>query len=141
MTRASRWMVAASLFVGVLLPAVGSEARPKPLMFRTAAIVPDPNGHFMCLVRADSASQIDVEARIVGPTGANMVEYGSTFVVSPIGSDDHRYHVEQDAGSTTDETCFCEVSVRGARRSDLRIDVTLESRDATGALVQTTQVP
>jgi hypothetical protein len=110
-------------------------------MVRTVAIVPDPNGHLLCLVRADSAQRIDVLSRIVGPQGTNMVEYGSTFVVSPIGTEDGRYHVEQDAGTTTDERCFCEVSVSGARRNDLKIGVTLESRDATGALLQMTHVP
>ena len=99
------------------------------------------NGHLLCLVRADSAQRIDVLSRIVGPQGTEgMVECGSTFVVSPIGTEDGRYHVEQDAGTTTDERCFCEVSVSGARRNDLKIGVTLESRDATGALLQMTHV-
>ena len=131
----------AVLLAGSAIVARSADARPRPQVFRTAAVAPDPNGHVMCLVRADSLTQIDVEARIVGPTGSNLVEYGSTFVLSPIGSEDGRYHVEQDAGSTTDQTCVCEVSVGGGRRNDLKVTVTLESRDVNGALLQTTQVP
>jgi hypothetical protein len=127
--------------VTLSLSASDAGARPKPVVLRTTAMVPDPNGHLLCIVRADSAVQIDVETRIVGTGGQNLLEFGSTLVVSPIGTDDHRYHVEQDAGTTSDDARYCEVSVDRARKNDLRIAVTIESRDAAGTLLESSQMP
>src|SRR5262249_31268245 len=102
------------------LCATDADARPRAIVVRTASVVPDPNGHLLCIVRADSAVEIDVATRIMGATGQNLLEFGSTLIVSPIGTDDHRYHVEQDTGTTSDDARWCEVSVDRARKNDLR---------------------
>lgn len=118
-----------------------ASAHPPPAIVRTPAIVPDPSGYLLCVVRADSAVQIDVVTKILTVDRVNVTEFGSTFIASPIGTEDGRYHVEQDFGSMNDDARSCEVTVGGARKRDLNITVVLESRDASGAVIDSVQAP
>ena len=121
--------------------ALGSAAHaaPQTVTVRTAALTPDPAGYLFCSVRADSATSVDVTTRIIAVDGTDVTEFGSSFVASPSVSDDGRYHIDNDMGSMRDDARYCEVTIRRARKRDLHVAVTLESRDANDTVLETVQ--
>ena len=118
-----------------------AHAAPPPIVKTTPALVPATDGYLYCVVRADAVSRMDVVTRIVSASDGDVTEFGSSFVASPEATGDGRYHVEHDFGSMNDDARRCEVSVRGARKNDLQLTVTLESRDASGSVVESVQAP
>jgi len=135
MTRFSK-----TLAVGMML-ALGSAAHaaPQAVTIRTASLTPDPAGYLYCSVRADSATSVDVTTRIIAVDGSDVTEFGSSFVASPSISDDRRYHIDNDMGSMHDDARYCEVTIRRARKRDLHVAVTFESRDANGTVLTTVE--
>jgi hypothetical protein len=129
------------LVMAALATSVPAHAAPRPIVKATPQLKPDPDGFLLCVVRADSAVKIEVTTRLLTASGGDVTEFGSAFVASPEATGDRRYHVEHDFGTTNDAARLCVVSVRGARKHDLRITVTLESRDASGALLETAGAP
>ena len=122
-------------------PAWQAHAAPPPIVKTTPALVPATDGYLYCGVRADAVSRMDVVTRILAASDANVTEFGSSFVASPEATGDGRYHVENDFGSMNDDARRCEVSVRGAKKNDLGITVTLESRDASGNVIESVDAP
>jgi hypothetical protein len=123
-----------------MMLAMGTAAHAgRTMTIRTAGLTPDPAGYLYCTVRADSSVSVDVTTRIRSASGADVSEFGSCFVASPAITDDGRFHIEADAGSMRDDARYCEVTVRGARRHDFHVTVTLESRDANGVVLASVQ--
>jgi hypothetical protein len=116
-----------------------AHAAPPPIVKRSPALVPAGDGYLYCVVRADGVSRMDVVTRLLAASGADVTEFGTSFVASPEAMGDGRYHVEHDFGSMHDDARRCEVSVRGAKKNDLRMTVTLESRDASGSVLESAQ--
>ena len=130
-----RTTTTARIFGATLLVLGARTAQAGTLTVRTPAIVPEPGGYVYCRVDARGPRPVQIVAKVVTATGADVTEFGTGFRASPAATGEARYYAEETAGSMHDGARSCVATVTGARRGD--VDVSLTAFDEGGNAVAT----